>query len=130
MGALASMHLSVLAGISFLHDMQNALLRVNDHRQFLTMRQMNLAQQKSSIFSQLAAQGVNQGGQNQQNLQNNVQLRQLEVQEAIIQALDKQKEMEAKNLETQIQIAQKRIEAEEKMRDESIKTGFRGPGGQ
>jgi hypothetical protein len=78
----------------------------------------------------LAAQGVNQGGQNQQNLQNNIDLRQLEVQEAIIQALDKQKEMEAKNLETQIQIAQKRIEAEEKMRDESIKTGFRGPGGQ
>jgi len=119
MGALAATNLSAMTMTSMLNDLQVVLKNITDKRQYLTMKTMKLAEMKASIFQQ-SGLGEDKVAENQ--------LAQLENIEKVLEAMDKNLEMNQKNVETQVQITTKRMEMMEKMRDKNIETGFKGVG--
>ena len=120
MGAIAGPSIIVMMLTAMEHDLQSRISTKMDAQMLLSQQSIFLGNQKAMMFQQLSTLDPNSAQYKQMEASINAFLQK----EKVLQSYEKTLDMELKQLQTQLEITQKRKEAEEKRLQQNIKTGF------
>lgn len=101
------------------HDLSFTIQSLTQQKMMMANSMQNLAMMQSNMMS-----GAASGNPQQQNYMN-MQYRSLEQRKEIINSHEKMLDLMIKNADTQLQAVMQEIESVEKVKDQSIKMGFK-----